>query len=162
LGKQHYLAGKVQTLQAKYDPQTNQADVTFQVTTGAEIAIKIVGAHIWGRTQKKIIPIYEENAVDADLVREGQEDLTSYFQSKGFFDAEVTSRIEQQTDGTAVYYRIEKGKRASQSCGIPGKRAFLRERAGFAGCSDEGFVVVAFFFPRQVQLQIGTHQREAY
>ncbi len=111
LGKQHYLAGKIRMLPAKYDPATNRADVTFQVATGANIAVRIVGAHVWGRTQKKLIPIYEENAVDADLVREGQEDLTSYFQSKGFFDAEVTSRIEQQANGTTVYYQIEKGKR---------------------------------------------------
>lgn len=112
LGKQHYLAARVQMLAPKYDPETNRADVTFHVTTGPEIAIKINGAHIWGRTQKKLIPIYQENAVDPDLVREGADDIASYFQAKGFFDAKVTSHFEKQPSGAAiVVYQVEKGKR---------------------------------------------------
>lgn len=112
LGKQHYLAARVQMAAAKYYPETNRADVTFHVTTGPEIAIKITGAHIWGRTQKKLIPIYQENAVDSDLVHEGADGIASYFQAKGFFDAEVTSHFEKQPSGaTAVVYQVEKGKR---------------------------------------------------
>lgn len=111
LGKRHFLAGSVRMVSARYNPETNHADVTFEITTGPVVAIKIQGAHIWGRTQRKIIPMYQENTVDADLVHEGQEDLTSYFQSKGFFDAKVTSRIEKDAAGTTVIYQVERGKR---------------------------------------------------
>ncbi len=111
LGKQNYLAGRVEHIASRYDPQTNRADITFQVTTGPKITIELRGAHVWKRTQKKLIPIFQENAVDADLVHEGAQDLQSYFQSKGFFDVKVDSRMERQPAGTLIVYQIEKGRR---------------------------------------------------
>src|SRR5436305_2154883 len=112
LGKQHYLAGQVRMISANYNPQTNRADVTFQVTQGPEVAIKVQGAHVWGRTMKKLVPIYDENTVDADLVAEGARNLGSYFQGKGYFNARVRSRIEKQTSGaTTIWYDIDKGSK---------------------------------------------------
>ena len=111
LAKQHYLAGQVKLIAANYNPGTNRADVTFQVTQGQKISINTQGAHIWGRTMKKVVPIYQENTVDADLVQEGANNLVSYFQAKGFFDAKVSSHITQQSSGTSIVYEIEKGKK---------------------------------------------------
>ncbi len=111
LGKQHYLEGSVRMVSAKYDPATNRADVTLHVVQGPKVEIKIAGAHVWGRTQKKLIPMYQENTVDSDLVHEGAQDLTSYFQSKGFFDVKVDSKITQQPNGINILYQVTKGKR---------------------------------------------------
>lgn len=111
LGKQHYLAGKVQLISALYDAQTNRANVTFLITQGPTIAVRTEGAHVWGRTLKKIIPIYQENTVDPDLVEEGSRNLISYFQGKGYFDVKVQNRIEHQPSGTVILYQIEKGSR---------------------------------------------------
>jgi outer membrane protein insertion porin family len=111
LGKQHYLASRVKLVSTVYNPQTNRADITFEVTQGPAIAIRVAGAHIWGRTQKKLIPMYQENSVDADLVNEGAQDLTSYLQSKGYFDVKVQSKIERGPSGFTVLYQIDKGKR---------------------------------------------------
>src|SRR4029077_1377561 len=111
LGKQHYLAARVKLVSTLYNPETNRTDITFNIAQGPKIAIQVAGAHIWGRTQKKLIPMYQENAVDPDLVHEGAQDLTSYFHSKGYFDAKVQSRIEKQGAGATVVYQIDKGKR---------------------------------------------------
>lgn len=111
LGKQHYLAGRVKLVSTLYNPETNRADIKFQVTQGPKIEVKIAGAHVWGRTQKKLIPMYQEYTVDRDLVNEGVQDLTSYFQSKGYFDAKVQSKFERTPAGVTVLYQVEKGKR---------------------------------------------------
>ncbi len=111
LGKQHYLAGRVKVVSTIYNPETNHADITFNVVQGPKIDIKIAGAHVWGRTQKKLIPMYQENAVDRDLVNEGEQDLTSYFQSKGYFDAKVESKFERTPQGVTVIYQVNKGRR---------------------------------------------------
>lgn len=111
MGKQHFLAARVKLISTLYNPETNRADITVQVTQGPVINIKLAGAHVWGRTQKKLIPMYQENAVDGDLVNEGAQDLASYFQSKGYFDAKVQSRIENHSNGVTVLYQIDKGKR---------------------------------------------------
>jgi outer membrane protein assembly factor BamA len=111
LGKQHYLAGRVKLVSTLYNPETNRANITFQVTQGPKIDVKIAGAHVWGRTQKKLIPMYQEYTVDRDLVNEGVQDLTSYFQSKGYFDVKVQSKFERTPAGVTVLYQVEKGKR---------------------------------------------------
>src|ERR1041384_865295 len=111
LGKEHYLAGRVKLVSTLYNPETNRADIKFEVVQGPKIDIKIAGAHIWGRTQKKLIPMYQEYTVDRDLVNEGVQDLTSYFQSKGYFDVKVQSKFERKPSGVTVLYQIDKGKR---------------------------------------------------
>lgn len=111
LASQHYLAARIQLVSTKYNARTNRADVLFHITQGPQIRVELTGAHVWGRTQKKLIPIYQENAVDSDLVAEGQQNLASYFQSKGFFDVKVQSQIEKQSAGVTIRYQIEKGKR---------------------------------------------------
>jgi outer membrane protein insertion porin family len=125
LGNQHYLAGRVKLVSTLYNPETNRADITYEVTQGPRIDIKLAGAHVWSRTQKKLIPMYQENAVDADLVNEGAQDLASYFQAKGYFDAKVQSKIERQPSGMTVLYQIDKGKRGKvESIHFQGNRHF--------------------------------------
>jgi outer membrane protein insertion porin family len=111
MAKQHYLAARIELESVKYNRQSNRADLVIHVRQGPKIQVKIAGAHIWGRTQKKVIPIYQENTVDPDLVHEGQQDLISYFQSKGYFDAQVKSQIEHHGPDVTVLYQINKGKR---------------------------------------------------
>jgi outer membrane protein insertion porin family len=111
LGKQHFLAGRVKLVSTLYNAETNRTDIKYDVTEGPKIEIKLAGAHVWGRTQKKLIPMYQENAVDPDLVNEGAQDLTSYFQSKGYFGAKVQSQIQKQPSGVTVLYQIVKGPR---------------------------------------------------
>jgi len=111
LGKQQYLAAKVRVFSTKYNPTTNRADIAFAVTEGPRIEIQVEGAHLWERTKKRLIPMYQESAVDADLVNEGAQDLTSYFQSKGYFAARVRSRLEKHSSGMTVLYLVDKGKR---------------------------------------------------
>ncbi len=112
LGKQHFLAARVKLVSTLYNPETNRTDIKYDVTEGPRIEIKLAGARVWGRTQKKLIPMYQENAVDPDLVNEGAQDLTSYFQAKGFFDAKVQSHIQRDpSGGVTVLYQINKGPR---------------------------------------------------
>ena len=111
MGKQHYLAARVQLVAAKYNPATNRADVDFHITRNRRINIQIAGARVRQGTQKKLIPIYQENSVDPDLVQEGAQDLTSYFQAKGFFDAKVESKITTADSAANIIYQVTKGRR---------------------------------------------------
>src|SRR6476646_1511202 len=111
MGKQHYLAARVQLVAARYNPATNRADVDFHITRNRQINIQIAGARVRQGTQKKLIPIYQENSVDADLVQEGAQNLTSYFQAKGFFDAKVESKITTADSAANIIYQVTKGRR---------------------------------------------------
>lgn len=117
LGKQKYLANSVKVNAPNYHPETNRADVSIQVNTGPEVDIRIVGAKLaWipflaSRRKRNNIPIYEEASVDPDLVAEGERNLTSFFQQKGYFDVKVTTTFQQQNGKVLLVYQIVKGRK---------------------------------------------------
>lgn len=106
-----YLGSRVQVAGAEYDPATHRADLQFEVTTGARAHVKVEGAHLWGRTQKKLLPIYQIAGLDPELIQESRENLISHFQSKGYFDVTVQSDIQPAPDGQTILFRVVKGAR---------------------------------------------------
>jgi len=111
LRKQGKLAPVVRNTDSRYDEASNRADITFQVDPGPLLSVQVTGARVSKRTIKRLVPIYEENSVDSDLVDEGQRNLVSYFQSKGFFDAKIETRFDQQPDKVTVTYQVDRGSR---------------------------------------------------
>ena len=81
----------------------------FHVKLGPSLTVQIEGAHISKRTLKKLIPVYQESSYDSDLLAESRMDLASYFQSKGYFDVQVASKVQQMPDKIAVIFDIQKG-----------------------------------------------------
>lgn len=111
LAAQKRLAAKVDLQGAEYDPETNRADVHFQVDPGPVVNVKLKGAHVWSWTKRNLLPVYAGIGVDPELIQEGRQNLVSYFQSKGFFDANVTTDVTQQSNGETIIYQITKGPR---------------------------------------------------
>ena len=125
LGKENRLASQVRLEQPNYDPETKRADVTFQVTLGPTVAVRAAGARVSKKTLRKLIPIYEENAIDQDLVEEGARNLVSYFQGKGFFDVKVKPQVQNEPSQVSVVYQIDKGnKHRVMSVNIAGNHHF--------------------------------------
>ena len=111
LMKQEHLAGQVKLIGANYDPQTNRADIQFNVTPGPLVHVKVRGAHLWSWTRHRLLPLYQQVGLDPELVQEGRQNLISYFQSKGYFETKVDTQVQQQPDGETVLYQITKGPR---------------------------------------------------
>jgi outer membrane protein insertion porin family len=111
LSGQGHLAAKVRLIGANYNPETNQADVSFQVQTGPIVRVKVVGAHLWSWDKTKLLPVHAQIGVDPELIQEGRQNLVSYLQSKGYFNVQVTSTVQQQAGGETIVYQITKGPR---------------------------------------------------
>jgi outer membrane protein insertion porin family len=109
--KRNYLGSRAQFNGAEYDPATHRADIHFDITTGPPVRVKVEGAHIWARTQRKLLPIYQQAGLDPELIQEGRQNLISHFQSKGFFEVKVDSKVETLNDGRQVLYLVAKGPR---------------------------------------------------
>jgi outer membrane protein assembly factor BamA len=125
LAKQSYLTGEVKLVSAEYDPATNRADVTFNVTTGSLVKIKPVGAHVWARTLRSLVPIYDENAVNDELIKEGQRNIVSHFQAKGYFDTKVDVSTVSNDLGQSIVYDIHKdGRHKVDEVSFKGNRHF--------------------------------------
>ena len=125
LGARNRLAEEISLKSANYDPQTNRVDLLFHVKPGPVVTVEVRGAHLFKRTVKRLVPIYQENAYDSDLLAEGRRGLTSYFQSKGYFDVQVTSQVQQSPNRVDVVYQIERGRKHTvESISFTGNHAF--------------------------------------
>jgi outer membrane protein insertion porin family len=105
------LAPVVKMAPARYDSESNHATVTFEAVSGSRLDLRTTGARVPERTLKRLVPIYEENSVDLDLVAEGKRNLVSYFESKGFFDARVDAQMNRDGDSVQVRYDVSRGSR---------------------------------------------------
>ncbi len=111
LMKQKHLGAKVKLEGAEYDPETNRADVHFNVDPGPIVNVDVKGAHVWSWTKHKLLPVYAQIGLDPELIQEGRQNLISYFQSKGFFDVSVTTNVTQHPTGENIVYQVTKGPR---------------------------------------------------
>jgi outer membrane protein insertion porin family len=124
------LQAQVTVTRQDYHPENNTLDYTFEIVRGPRVDVRVEGAKLRSSLVKKFVPIYEENALDDDLLNEGSRKIRDYFQTKGYFDAKV-SFTEQQTpaeEQRAVVFNIDKGDRHKVlDIDITGNKYFPRE-----------------------------------
>jgi outer membrane protein insertion porin family len=106
--KQSRVLGQVSSEQ-EYRPESNTVDFTYQMDPGPVVVIYAQGFHVSKGVMKKEIPVFEENAVDDDLLNEGQRNLLEYLQTRGHYDAKVEIRKESDAQTMRVIYEIDPG-----------------------------------------------------
>jgi outer membrane protein assembly complex protein YaeT len=107
--KQNRALAQVSIAEQTYHAASNALDFTFQIDPGPVVLISAQGYHISKGTLKKQIPVYEENAVDDDLLNEGKRNLLDYMQTRGHFDATVAIKKETEPKVLRVIYDIDPG-----------------------------------------------------
>ena len=90
--KQNHWLIQVAVSNKTYDPTTNRVDLTLDIQSGPTVQIEVEGFKIRRGVLKKIVPVYEENALDEDLLNEGRRNLLNYLQTRGYFDSTVDLR----------------------------------------------------------------------
>ena len=100
--KEDRLEAQVSVSQRVYNGDNNTVDYVFNVVRGPLVNISIAGAKLPRGAIKRYVPVYEENAVDADLLNEGSRNLRDYFQTQGYFDVDVSYQEKAPSDGSRV------------------------------------------------------------
>ena len=86
--------------------------------------------------------------INGELIDEGQRNLTSYFQSKGYFDVKVTTELNRQPNAISLVYRIEQGPRHKvENVTVSGNRHFSDRELLSSSRRPQGQAA----FPWQVQ-----------
>ncbi len=111
--KQNRLEAQVALVSRVYRPESNAVDYTMDIQRGPLVAIHVEGARLSPGIVKKNVPVYEENAVDDDLLNEGRRNLRDYMQTQGYFEAQVSVVRKQEagSDQTDIIYDIDKRAR---------------------------------------------------
>ncbi|MGA1994540.1 MAG: POTRA domain-containing protein, partial [Bryobacteraceae bacterium] len=108
--KQRRLEAKVSMDSVAHDAADNTVRPTLQIDAGPRIQVQTTGAKVSGRKLSEYIPVFEEHTIDNDLLAEGAHNLQDYFQSQGYFDADVRVQPETVADGVAtINYDVKRG-----------------------------------------------------
>ncbi len=132
--KHDRLLAQVTLAKLDYHPATNTATPVLDIDTGPPVLVRLRGAKLSAGKLRSLLPIFEERAIDRDLLEEGSRDLASYFQSQGYFDATADYRTASPPNGEQLIdYYINPGIRHKiAKLEVQGNRYFddatIRER----------------------------------
>ncbi len=96
LAGKDYLGARATVHRGAYDPRTNRVPVDFTLYAGLEVRVIVEGAKVPASVLRKLVPIYQEGAVDEDLLQEGRRSLRDWFERAGYFDAEVSYTMAEK------------------------------------------------------------------
>jgi outer membrane protein insertion porin family len=120
LSKKGHLSERVSLRRGEYDAATNTLPLSLDVMAGPTVRLNILGAKFSNRDLRRLIPIYQEAAVDADLLEEGRRNLQERLEREGYFDAKVDYEVSDDTKtGNAsakvgqetITYKVDRGTR---------------------------------------------------
>lgn len=117
LAKKGHLSARVSVRRGEFDAAKNTAAIFLEVTQGPRVEVSVNGAKFSEGELKRLIPIYQEGAVDPDLLEEGKRNIRERLERQGYFDADVSYKIAMHDvktsawQGTqeAITYTAERG-----------------------------------------------------
>jgi outer membrane protein insertion porin family len=113
------LSGRAAVRREAYDSAKNTVDLTLDVSEGARVKVEVSGAKLSGGDLKKLVPIFQEGAVDPDLLEEGKKNIRERLERAGYFDSSVeyssaTREVETKNwhgQELVITYTVERGDR---------------------------------------------------
>ncbi len=97
-------------LTTQYEGATNRLNITFQIAPGPLVSVRVAGARISRGDLKKQVPIFQEHAVDEELIDEGRDNLQNYLQKQGYYGAKVkATRTQPYPDKLQIVYQAQPG-----------------------------------------------------
>jgi outer membrane protein assembly complex protein YaeT len=131
---QDRLKARVVLEKLDYETDTGRVRPTLHITPGPRVKVQALESSVSRGTLKRYVPIFQERAVDNDLLAEGKRNLVEYFQNQGYYDVDIDFRaLPEQNDLQTVEYVIARGQRYKVArISIGGNRYFpsdvIRER----------------------------------
>ena len=137
LVKKGHLNARAVVRRGAYDATSNTIALELEVTAGPVVRIAVTGAKFTSGELKKLVPVYQEGAVDTDLLEEGKRNIQERLERNGYFDAgveyamsarELTLSGGRKSSEEVITYRVERGDRhALLGVEITGNRYFDTE-----------------------------------
>jgi outer membrane protein insertion porin family len=111
--KHDQLLAQVSISDKSYRADANAVDYTLDIVPGPKVVILSEGFKISRKVLRRNVPVFEENAVDEDLLNEGRRNLLNFLQTRGYFDAKIGMKKESQPakNQLQIVYVIDPGFR---------------------------------------------------
>jgi outer membrane protein assembly complex protein YaeT len=130
--KHDHLEGTISLQKSTYVPARKQLDYDFQASQGPVVRVVVNGVKLSKSRTKLLVPVFEEGAVDNDLLNEGAFNIKDYLQQKGYFDVTDTVKlIGKGTQNVVVQYDVQPGREHKVvAVKIEGNKYFDRDTLG--------------------------------
>ncbi len=124
--KENRLEATISLQKQTYKPSTRELYYQFQAEQGPIVNVVINGVKVSNARKKLLVPVYEEGAVDNDLLNEGAFNIRDFEQQQGYFDVQDSVKLlGAGTKNVTVQYDVVPGERHSVvSVEIKGNRYF--------------------------------------
>ena len=106
------LEARVALKSMSYDADTRRSRPSLNIEAGPQVVVRAIGAKVSQGKLRELIPIFEEHTVDDSLLLEGSRNLRDFFQSEGYFEAEVEYKEQRVVnDKATIDYLVNTGAR---------------------------------------------------
>ncbi len=111
--KQNRLLAQVEVANRDYRADRNTVDYALRVDRGPIVEIAAEGFKLTQHVLRRLVPIFEEGAVDDDLLNEGRRNIQNHLQTLGYFEVGVSVNQHNSLDGrnVQIVYAITPGDR---------------------------------------------------
>jgi outer membrane protein assembly complex protein YaeT len=133
-GRKNRLMARVDLKKLDYDANLRRVHPELDIDAGPVVKVTAVDTKVSRRVLKRYVPVFQEHAVDDDLLETGKRNLQEYFQSQGYYDVSVDFKVQPvHDDQETVEYAISRGMRYKLvRVSVTGNRYFdaesIRER----------------------------------
>jgi outer membrane protein assembly complex protein YaeT len=112
LTKRGHLSARVRVSRGEYDAKSNTVPLLLDIFAGPKVRVELQGAKISEKKLRKLLPIYQEGAVDEDLLQEGRRNIRDHRESQGYFDSQVRfdTSEDAKTGQQVITYTVIQGE----------------------------------------------------
>ncbi len=105
-----FLMARASLEKTEFDDKNNLVKPVLRVEAGPKVKVRADGFS--QSALRRLVPVFEERAVDRDLLNEGVRNIRQNLQGSGYFDADVDFDLEQQANGEQlIQYNVQRGLR---------------------------------------------------
>jgi outer membrane protein assembly complex protein YaeT len=124
--KQDRFEAEVKLESVTYLPDQHRENFRFSTKKGPIVRVMVDGGKIAPGRLRRVIPVFQEGAVDEDLLTEGNRRLRNYFQRLGYFDVKVDHDAQTvASEQVTIVYKVVLGpRRRVQSVAVSGNHYF--------------------------------------
>ncbi|RPJ77251.1 MAG: hypothetical protein EHM24_00475, partial [Acidobacteria bacterium] len=109
LRKQGFLQARV-TLEEKYSPDGQQADVTISLVRGPHVTLVFRGDPLPEDQRQELVPIHREGSVDVDILEDSSRRIEEYLRGQGYREATAPyTREPRGEDELLLVFTVKRG-----------------------------------------------------
>ncbi len=111
-GSKDRLMARVDLKKLDYEASRRRVRPDLEIDAGPTVKVTATETKVSRRVLKRYVPVFQERAVDDDLLETGKRNLQEYFQSQGYYDVSVDFKVQPvHDDQETVEYAISRGMR---------------------------------------------------